>query len=258
MLSPVRGKITEKEFVALLRAYLEWNQQEAAHMNELNRFRRAIYEDKATALATAILRIATERNLKSLRSTFQKITLTPSAQYYVLSLLRVGTTKDVLRIIKKVGTSDSEVRYWFQIQVAYAIERRMLELGGRIPVTLRRLCVCKAFREDPQRGKSRFSRGDMLPVKVSFNRGLFRRLVAHAAIGAARIEDSGLLKELAEHEFHLIARASAIRLTTLGGDAGIALLQSATADAIEQGHTESFAFAFRDAEIQKLGLAKLW
>ena len=86
MLSPVRGRIASKDFLALLRAYLNWNRQEAAHMEEPSRFRRAIYEDKATALATAILRTTTERDVNSLRRIFRRITLTPSAQYYVLAL----------------------------------------------------------------------------------------------------------------------------------------------------------------------------
>jgi len=258
LLSSVRGRITRKEFLALLRAYMDWNLREAAHVEERSRFRRAIYEDKATALARAILRTATARDLNSLRRVFERITLTPSAQYYVLAFLGVGSTGDVLRIIRKVEIAPGEIQYWFQIQVARAIEKRMTQLGGKMPGTLQRIYRRKAFWEDPRGGRSKFFRRDMLSVRVPFNRGLYLRLVAHAAIGAAQMENADLLKKLAQHKFHLVARAAAIRLTKLAGDAGIKLLQTATTEAIDQGNTESFAFALRDAEIQSLGLAELW
>jgi hypothetical protein len=237
---------------------MDWNLQEAAHAEERSRFRRAIYEKKATALATAILRTATARDLNSLRRVFERITLTPSAQYYALALIGVGTTGDLLRIIRKVEIADREIRYWFQVQVARAIEKRITQLGGKMPGTLQRVYRRKAFWEDPRGERSRFLRRDMLSARIPFNRGLYLRLVAHAAIGAAQMENADLLKKLAQHRFHLVARAAAIRLTKLAGDAGIRLLQSVTTDAINKGNTESFAFALRDAEIQSLGLADLW
>jgi len=139
-----------------------------------------------------------------------------------------------------------------------ALEKKMEDDGGHIPKSLLSICKRKGFWEDPRAGKSKFLRRDLLPVKVKYNRALYIRLVAHAVIGASRMQDSYLLQKLAQHEFHLIARAAAIRLIKLGGEAGMRLLQSSTAEAIAKGRTESFAFALRDAEIQTLGLAQLW
>lgn len=67
-----------------------------------------------------------------------------------------------------------------------------------------------------------------------------------------------LLKDLSLHEFRMIARAAAIRLAQLAGDPGIRMLQSAVTDAIEHQHAEAFGLAVRDAEIESLGLVKLW
>ena len=257
-LAPVRGTLRDQDFLALLRAYENCNTREAAHMEEESRFRRAIYESKATALATAILRTAAPTNVESLRTSLARITLTPSSQYHVLALLSIGSSTDVLQIIEKVQDSREQVQYWFQTPLVRTVEKRMGELGEQIPNLLRCICERKAFWEDPRAGKSKFLEKDLLPLRVKYNRALYVRLVAHTVIGSSTMQDSPLLQKLAQHEFHLIARAAAIRLTKLAGNAGLKLLQSCTTEAIAHGHTESFAFAFRDAEIQTLGLAELW
>lgn len=56
----------------------------------------------------------------------------------------------------------------------------------------------------------------------------------------------------------MIARAAAIRLTTIAGSNGIRMLQSTAIEAIESENAESLAMALRDAEIQEFGLAQLW
>jgi hypothetical protein len=258
LLSSVHGDLTREDFGALLEAYLHWNAKEAELSEVPSRRGRALYEDKATAIAEAVLRAATERNLTQLRHVFGRITLTPSAQCYVLALLRLGTTKDVLSIIKKVERAPYGIRYWFQIEIAHAIERRMTELGGQVPVALLRIQGKKAFWEDPRGEWRRFLRSDLLPLTYQNNRALYLRMVAHAMIGAARRENADLLKKLAQHGYRMIARAAAIRLTRLAEDVGVRMLQSAATEAIEQGNAESFAVALRDAEIQRFGLAELW
>jgi hypothetical protein len=70
-------------------------------------------------------------------------------------------------------------------------------------------------------------------------------------IGAARRNDLDILKRLAQHDYRMIARAAAIRLARVAGDAGIRVLQSAVDAAIEHGNAKSFGLAVRDAEIQK-------
>jgi energy-coupling factor transporter ATP-binding protein EcfA2 len=258
LLSSARGKLGDGDFGALLKAYLHWNEKEAAHSEVLSRRRRAFYEDKANALAEAMLRVATKRNLGQLRHTFQTITLTPSAQYYAITLLRLGKTRDVLNIIKKVERAPHDIRYWFQIEMGHAIERRMTELGGPIPAALLRIQTKKAFWEDPRGQRSRFSPRDLLPLARRDNRALYLRIVAHAIIGAAQKENIDLLKKLAQHTYRMIARAAAIRLTRLAEDDGIRMLQSAITEAIDQRNAGSFAVALRDAEIQRFGLADLW
>ena len=219
---------------------------------------RAVYENKASTLAVAMLRTATKRDLKLLRESFQLISLTPSAQYFVLTLVRLGNSMDILEVIKRVERANHDIRYWFQIEMGHAIERRMTDLGRSLPIELLRISRKKGFWEDSRNERSKFSRKDLLTLKHLDNRALYLRIVAHAMIGAARQGDLDLLQRLTQHNYRMIARAAAIRLARLAGDAGIKMLQSTVAAAIERGNGEPFGLAVRDAEIQRLGLAELW
>jgi hypothetical protein len=177
--------------------------------------------------------------------------LTPSAQYYALALIRIGKSSDVLKVIRRVARADHDIRYWFQIEMGRIVEKRMAELGGRLPGEFLRVHKKKGFWEDSRNRRSKFSRKDLLPLKHLDNRTLYLRLVAHAMIGAARRNDLDILKRLAQHDYRMIARAAAIRLARVAGDAGIRVLQSAVDAAIEHGNAKSFGLAVRDAEIQK-------
>jgi len=258
LLNSVSNNLTKAEFNALLGAYLAWNEKEAIHIEARSRRVRAYYEDKATALAETIVKVAATQHLKSLRQMFERITLTPSAQYYVLAFLRVGKTRDVLSVIRKVERTQYDIRYWFHVGVARAVEKRMKELGRSISPTLLRKSAKRAFWEDPRYRRPRPARKEFLPLANPDNRALYVRLVAHATIGAAGMENSGLLGRLAQHGFRLIARAAAIRLTELAGEDGVRILQSLIPSAIEQGNAESLGLALRYAEIHKLGVAALW
>jgi conflict system STAND superfamily ATPase/uncharacterized protein DUF4062 len=258
ILSPIIGPSTRSDFAALLRAYKRWNEKEAIDMELRDRVKHAPSEDKASALSETILRTATRKNLDQLRQTLSKITLTPSAQFFVLALLRIGNAKDVSQVIRKVERSSTSVHYWFQIEVARSVEKRMGELKGKAPRRLLRILAKKAFWENPLAEESKFSRKDLLSLKNAYNRTLYIRLIAHTAIGAARLEDGDMLRKLAMHDYHLIAQAAAIRLIDLAGEEGIRMLQSGVTEAVEAGQTESLALALRDAEIHKFELACLW
>jgi len=258
LLSPVDHRLTRREFRALLHAYRHWNMKEAERIQFENDPRYAIFESKATALSKTILKAATKRDLKQLRQGLEEINLTPSAEHYALALMRTGQAKDVLRIIRKVEKATIEVHYWFHVGIAQAIGKRMTELQVPPPRLLLRMCERKAFWESPFAERSRFLKRDLLPVKNWRNQRLYRRLVAHAVIGATTLKDLPLLKKMAQHEYRMIARAAAIRLTELAGDEGIRILQSLTTDAMAKGQAESLALALREAEVQRTGVAQLW
>ena len=248
--------ISDTEFHALVNAYLEWNNKEAQHIAGKRRSLFRIYEDKASILALAILRTATRLHLNCLRMSLHKVILTLSAQYYVLALIRVGDSNDILDIVSRVERAEYDIRYWFQIEMGHAVERRMTEIGGPVPMELLQVTKTKGFWE-PHGERSRFSPEDLLPLKNSDNRALYLRVVGHAMIGAAGLENMGLLAELAQHEYKMIASAAAIRMARLASDAGIKTLQVAVSTAIEHGNAEPFGVAVRDAEIAKFGLFEL-
>lgn len=258
VLEPLRGELGREDFMALLRAYAEWNKQEAEHMEESSWHRRRMYEEKATALANAIQRTAGARDLSALRRFFRRVALTSSAQNYVLALMKVGHARDVISLIERVGGAEYTIQYWFQIQISRAVESRMRVVANGVPKRLQIISSLKGFWEDARAGKSKFRKKDSLAVRTQYNRALYLRLVAHAVIGAARRSDLAILKKLTQHEFRLISRAAAIRLTELGGDDGIGLLQELATEAVTHGKAESVASALRDAEMQALGLAQLW
>jgi hypothetical protein len=252
------GNLNEPDFLALLDAYLEWNQREAGLAGKMNRRLSRVYEDKASVLAKAILRLSTKDNLKPLRNSFEKITLTPSAQYCALALILLGTSADIVTTIKKVEQVSYDIRYWFQIEMGRIFERRMKEIGGPVPIELLRICRREGFWDDDRGRTSKVVGKDKLPLKHSDNRALYLRLVAHAIIGAAGQNNLDLLEKLAQHGYRMIARAAAVRLAQLGGDGGIKMLQSAVTAAIERGNSEAFGLAVRDAEMQRFGLAEIW
>ena len=134
----------------------------------------------------------------------------------------------------------------------------MTELHPIPPPTLLRICERRAFWENLFDEPRKFRKRDLLPIKHIYNQRLYRRLVAHAVIGAATLKDIDLLKKMALHEYRMIARAAAIRLTELAGDQGIRILQSLTEDAVTTGQVESLALALRELELHASGVAQLW
>ena len=183
--------------------------------------------------------------------------MTPSAQYYTLALVRLGSSRDIATIIKRVAGVNYDIRYWFQVEMGLAFEKRMKELGGTVPIELVRICQKRGFWDNTRDRRSRVPSKDRLNLKYSDNRSLYLRLVAHAVIGAAGQDDLKQLERLAQHKYKMVAKAAATRLAQLAGDEGIRILQAAVGPAIERRNAEPFGEAVRDAEIRRLGLAKL-
>jgi hypothetical protein len=258
LLNPIRGRLSVDQMRALLRAYVRSNDEEARHMDSASYRLRDVCERRAQALAEAVLRTATRRHLSPLRATLRRVKLTPSAQTLALALVSYGSARDISLVIKRVANAAYEVRYWFQIEIARAVGKRMTEIGAHISPALSAACRRKAFWEHPAAQGTKFPRNELLPIRNAANRTLYLRLVAHAVIGAARVEDCDLLCRLARHEFRMISRAAGIRFAALAGDEGIRMLQSGAMDAIQRGEAESLASAIRDAEIEQFGLAHLW
>lgn len=242
----------------LLPEYFARNTEEAKHFRLSNRSRREFYEGRANTFALPVFRLASQADLPVLREAVRQIQLTPSAQYVILALLRVGDGTDVLPVLRAIAQSEIEIRYWLQIEVAHAAEERMNALGAGIPPEVKLVLEKKDFWENPAlRDRERATEG-ALPLKNMSNRTLFVRVAAHAAIGAAQKADSELLCGLVSHPFSLVARAAAIKLIALFGDKGMQTIQSKIADMMHGGNAKNVATALRDAEIHQFGLARLW
>jgi hypothetical protein len=252
--SYVEGSVVKE----LLSEYLARNVEEAKHFHLNNRDRRQFYESRANAFALPIFRLATQGDAPLLRKAMSQIQLTPSAQYVMLALLRLGDGTDVVRLLRAIAESDMDIRYWLQIEVAHATEERMQSLGTELPSEIKSVLEKKEFWRDPAVGhRHRTITGD-LPLKNKSNRTLYVRIVAHAVIGAAQKADSDVLCRLVSHAFSLVSRSAAIKLITLFGDKGMQIIQSKISDMIQDGDAKNVAQALRAAEIHQFGLARLW
>ena len=258
LLNSIQPSLAESDFLSLLDSYFFWNQREAGLGDDSNRRLRKIYESKSTAVAETILRTSAQGNLGLLRSAFQRIALTPSAQYLTTALICLGDASDTVAVIKRIEDANSEIRYWYQIEMGQIVGRRMRDLGGPIPPELLEIVQQDDFWDDPRALSLKSAHSTERPLKSLYNRALYIRIVAHAVIGAARRDNLDLLKDLSQHKFRLVARAAATRLAQLGRDVGFKTLQSAVTDAIVHQHAEAFGLAVRDAEIEDCGLLELW
>jgi hypothetical protein len=256
LLNSISSPVTEPEMQSLLNGYRSWNQKEAGLTESSDKRVVRVYEEKAVAFAKSILRVSTEQNLAALRSTFGEITLTSSAQYLAIALVRHGDAGDVIRLIERIGGAEHRIPYWFQIEVGRAVGRRMRSLRSSMPAELLRIYENNEFWRDP-RATSLANRRSKLPLKNIYNRALYVRIVANALIGSAGKNELNLLQALAQHEYRLVARAAAVRLAQFG-DEGMAMLQSSVTEAIEHQGAENFGLAVRDAEIERFGLIELW
>ena len=256
LLNSISSPVAEAEMQSLINGYRSWNQKEAGPVEAHTPRVARVYEEKAVGFAKTILRVSSEQHLAALRETFSRVALTASAQYLVIALVRHGDAGDVIRLIERIAGSKDRIPYWFQIEVGRAVGRRMRKLGSSVPDELRRIYENNEFWRDP-RSTSLASRRSKLPLKNIDNRALYVRIVAHALIGSAGVNDLKLLEALAQHEYRLVARAAAVRLAQFG-DGGMALLESSVTGSIEHQGAENFGLAVRDAEIERFGLIELW
>jgi len=256
LLNSIVPPVTEPDIESLLTGYRYWNQKEADLTDKSNKRIAQVTEAKATAFAKTVLRVSTEQNLAALREAYGEISLTSSAQYISMALVRLGDAGDVIRLIERIGSTEDRIPYWFQIEVGRTIGRRMRSLRSSLPAELLRIYENNEFWRDP-RAKSLSARRSKLPLKNIDNRALYVRVVANALIGSAGLDDLKLLQALSQHEYRLVARAAAVRLAQFEDD-GMALLQSAVSGAIEHQVAEQFGAAVRDAEIERFGLIELW
>ncbi|MBI1892585.1 MAG: DUF4062 domain-containing protein [Candidatus Rokubacteria bacterium] len=215
-------------------------------------------ERRAVALGEAFLRAASRSSAHLIRATFLRIELTPSAYTIALSLIQNGSRDDIVLVLRRIAEARYEVLYWPQWMLARALARRMAEVGGVIPEPLRAVLDRRAFWEHPRAAGIRMGPDDLLPLANSDNRPLFIRLVAHALVGAATLEDAELLCRLATHGYRMVARAAGLRLVVLAGSDGIGRLQKALVTVDEHEDLNSLLTATRDAELQLYGLAQLW
>jgi hypothetical protein len=258
LLNSIQPNMAERYYPQLIDSYFFWNRREAGFKGYAETRLRTIYESKATAVAEAILRTSSEVNLELLRSAFQQVALTTSSQYLATALICQGDASDIVAIIKRIETAESEIRYWYQVEIGQIAGRRMRDLGGPIPPELLQIVQRDDFHEDPRSVSLKSAHRLERPLKSLYNRALYIRLVAHALIGASRRDDLELLKDLSLHNYRLVARAAAIRLAQLGREVGFGILKSAVTDAIAHQRAEAFGLAVRDAEIEDCGLLQLW
>src|SRR5208282_5216829 len=121
LLNSIAPPVTESDMQSPLVAYRSWNQKEAGLTDNSNRRVRQVYETKATAFAKTLLRVSTEQNLSALRVAFGEISLTSSAQYISMALVRLGDVRDVIGLIERIGSAANRIPYWFQIEVGRTI-----------------------------------------------------------------------------------------------------------------------------------------
>jgi hypothetical protein len=89
-LNSIAPPVTVPDMQSLLTDYRSWNQKEAGLTDNSNERVAQVYEAKATAFAKTVLRVSTEQNLAALREAFGEISLTSSAQYISMALVRLG------------------------------------------------------------------------------------------------------------------------------------------------------------------------
>jgi hypothetical protein len=195
LLNSISSPVTEADMRALLNRYRSWNQKEGGLTDDSDKRVARVYEEKAVAFARTILRVSTEQNLAALRSTFSEITITSSAQYLAIALVRHGAAGDVIRLIERIGGAEHRIPYWFQIEVGRAVGRRMRSLRSSVPAELLRIYENHEFWRDP-RAKSLANRRSKLPLNNINNRALYVRIVANALIGSAGTSDLNLLQAL--------------------------------------------------------------
>jgi len=252
LLAAIDDKITPTDFHTILSTYEDWNSKEK------DRYKTPALHSKARALAIAILRSTSHKNLPRLRETIKTIRLTPSSREIVLALLKYGNLNDFKLVLNRVEIAEYEVDFWNHTQLGRAVARQMAKVGKGIPKFLLDIMDRKEFWEYiTEKERANLPTRELLPVRYFRNRSLYIRLSAHGIIGTAKEKDQERLVELATHGYGLIARAAAVRLVHLLGEQALRKLSAKVDERIQKGQSESFADAIRSAEIESFGVISL-
>ena len=248
-LGAIDDRLNSRDFEQLLDAYNTWSSEEASRESPA---RRA----KAVALAQAILRASRPSLIPALRTAFQGVELTHSAESVALALITHGALPEYRLVLKRVETTTRHVEYWHHMGLANAATKQLRHVTKRIPSWLRKVTERREFWEYLMPG-DRADRREILPITNRENRALYIRLVAGGLTGLGGLDDRELFCRLARHPYRLVARAAAIRLVQLSGRNAFRALADLATDVITGGNADSFAAAVRDAEFEFHGLAQL-
>jgi AAA+ ATPase superfamily predicted ATPase len=236
-------------FNELAKTYKKWNASEGGLYD------RASINAKARLLALTIHQMTTPRHLRILRACFKRIRLTPSSREIVLALLQVGNQSDLRLVLNRLSRHKGPVDYWNHTELGRAAGQNMQRLAGGMPSFLKDLIRRREFREyilPSDRAAAR--RGELLPLVSTDNRALYIRIAAHSAIGAASAADLDELVAVSSHQYALVARSAAVKLTRLIGRESLRLLDKNIEKAIQEGHSASCAEALRYAEMALYGV----
>lgn len=252
VLSVIDNKISSDDFNILLATYVEWNAKER------DRYKPHNFYIKPNALANAILRAMEAKYIPRIRKTVKVIRLTQSSREIAHILLRYGTVKDFEFLLKRIAKEEHEIYYLNHTELGITAGKRFEMITKHLPKFLHKIGEKEEFwRYIHSEDRDKFMKRDLLPLKYVGNRRLYIRLVAYAMIGAARIEDQDLLIKLSTHNYGLIARTAAVKLTRVLSESALRKLSAAADDAITRGASKLLAESLRSAEIDLYGVAKL-
>jgi hypothetical protein len=207
------------------------------------------------AIAEAIHRCMSARNLPRLRRSLRTISLTPSTRAIIHSLLKFGTTSDLKLILHRLATANDHVDIWNHTELGRTILERLGKAAEGVPRFLRDILEKREFGEYiPANERAKHPKSELLALKSMENKALYVRLAAYSAIGSATLKDAETLLHLTQHNFGLIARAAAVRLARLKGQDSLRELSAFVGNRTEEGAVESLAYALRSAEMQVFGL----
>ena len=232
-------------FNELVETYSQWNASESDQYNMTS------LNAKAESLALTIRHMTTQNNLPILRAFFKKIRLTPSSREIVLALLKKGNQSDLKLVLNRLAHNNEQIDYWNHTELGRAVEENMERLAKGIPSFLKNIISKREFSayiNPSERDKTK--RSELLPLASLNNRALYIRIAAYSTIGAATKVDVDKLVELSNHQYGLIARSAAVKLTKLLGSDSLKLLSNNIEKAIQEGKSESCSEALRHAEME--------
>ena len=254
LISGIRGDLSSACFEALTFSYQKHNLDEIKQQDRFDYRRSRIYRI-CSAISNAVQFSMSRDHLPRLRATLRSISLTPSSRGLIYALLAHGNVRDIRLILDRISAANTGVDIWNHTELGTIAAKRMQIQKGGIPKFLVRILGRKEFWEYiPAKDRPRHRKSELLPLKDSGNKGLYVRLSAYSAIGAAKVKDKTILLDLVQHYFGLLARAAAIRLIRLSGESALHQLINLTESSFERDSAESLADSIRYAEMDYFGL----